>query len=109
MKTNMGTTRRLLLALFALPALTPALLFAGNPEAGKALAEQWCRSCHVIAAEDTMASDGAPSFLEVAQDPATSEEGLRAWLFNPHPPMPNFNLSQREIDDLAAYILSLSP
>jgi hypothetical protein len=30
-----------------------------------------------------------------------------AWLANPHPPMPNFNLSRTEIDWIVAYLASL--
>lgn len=86
-----------------------APVFAGDAAAGKALAEQWCQSCHAIGVGEATASDGTPSFSEVAGDPATTEDGLRAWLFDPHPPMPDLNLSRREIDDLTAYILSLAP
>jgi len=100
----------LALALLAPLAVAPAKTFAaGDAEAGKALAAQWCQSCHVIAPGGPKASDSAPSFQQVAQDPATTEGGLRAWLFDPHPPMPNLNLSQPQIDDLTAYILSLAP
>jgi hypothetical protein len=50
----------------------------------------------------------APSFPEIANDPATTRAGLRAGLFNPHPPMPKLDLMRREIDDLTAYILNLA-
>ena len=92
--------------ILAMPARAPA---AGDAAAGQRLAEQWCRSCHLIAPGEGRTSDGAPAFQAVAEDPATTADGLRAWLFSPHPPMPNFDLSQREIDDLTAYILSLAP
>jgi len=34
-------------------------------------------------------------------------ERLTNWLIEPHPPMPNPNLTRVEIRDLAGYILSL--
>jgi mono/diheme cytochrome c family protein len=34
---------------------------------------------------------------------------VRAWLADPHPPMPNFNLSRQQIDDIVAYLDSLTP
>ncbi len=33
--------------------------------------------------------------------------GLRAWLADPHPPMPKFDLTRAETDAIIAYIKSL--
>ncbi len=33
--------------------------------------------------------------------------GLRAWLADPHPPMPKFDLTRAETDAIIAYIGSL--
>jgi mono/diheme cytochrome c family protein len=41
-------------------------------------------------------------------NPAKTETYLKGWISNPHPPMPNFNLSRRTIDDLVSYIRSLA-
>lgn len=73
---------------------------------GLAFARQWCVSCHQVEPGGA-ASDAAPPFATVANDSAVTEGGLRAWLIDPHPPMPNFNLSRGEIDDIVAYLNSL--
>jgi mono/diheme cytochrome c family protein len=73
---------------------------------GHALAKQWCAACHQVEAGGAM-NEIAPSFLTVANDPARTPEHLRTWLFSPHPDMPDFNLSYREIKSITAYLESL--
>lgn len=80
---------------------------AGNPEAGWQLAQRWCTGCHVVDAAGH-GTDAAPAFPAVAQRRRQDESWLRAWLTSPHPPMPNINLSRGEIDDVVAYLRSLS-
>ena len=43
----------------------------------------------------------------IANDPMVTENGLRAWLADPHPPMPKFDLTRIEIDAIIDYITSL--
>ena len=81
---------------------------AGDPEIGRAIAERWCASCHVIAPEGS-GSDAAPAFPAIAADPGRTAPGLRAFLTEPHFPMPNPQLSRSEIDHIVAYIESLGP
>jgi mono/diheme cytochrome c family protein len=86
----------------------PAAVAAGDADAGKRIAQQWCSACHVTGKEKRgKGSDAAPSFVGLAQKPVKTEAYLKAWIANPHPPMPNFNLSRRDIDDLVAYIRGL--
>jgi len=73
---------------------------------GLAIARQWCASCHVVEPGGT-GSDAARPFEDVANDPNFTTDGLRAWLSDPHPPMPGLDLSNEEIDALSAYIVSL--
>jgi mono/diheme cytochrome c family protein len=93
------------LILAASVAATPASA-AGDAAEGEKIAQRWCTSCHTVGGKP-MASDKAPAFSALAADPAKSEAYLKAWISNPHPPMPNFNLSRRTIEDLVAYIRSL--
>jgi mono/diheme cytochrome c family protein len=96
----------LLLSLsFALPGV--GAIAAGDAEEGARIARQWCASCHVIG-PGQRGGDAAPPFVALANDPAKTETYLKNWIGNPHPPMPNFNLSRRAIDDLTAYIGTLS-
>ena len=97
---------------FLIPAITLlALTYAGpavsaDAANGKMLAEQWCEQCH-LAGNARQASDAAPPFFRIANDPAYTDERLRGWLNDPHPPMPKLELDKRTIDDLIAYIRTL--
>jgi hypothetical protein len=53
------------------------------------------------------AGDAAPPFEEVANRASTTEMSLRAFLRTPHARMPNYELSQREMDGVVAYLLAL--
>ena len=74
---------------------------AGDAAQGKATAERWCASCHVVA-PGGRGADVAPNFATIAQQ--RDESYLRGFLTRPHPPMPRFELSRQDIDDLVAYI-----
>ena len=79
---------------------------ADDVERGRALAERWCASCHVIA-PDEPGGDVGPAFETVANREGQTLGGTVAWLFEPHPPMPDLQLSPAEFRDLAAYVMSL--
>ena len=79
---------------------------AGNAQAGHSLARLWCSSCHIVD-ESGEGRDTAPPFATIANSRHADDRWLRGWLIQPHPPMPNFNLSRQEIDDITAYLSSL--
>ena len=81
--------------------------FAGDAAEGLGLAQKWCSPCHIVNGGQAYASDVAPPFAQIANDPATTTEKLAAWLAAPHSPTPDLNLSQVEIDHLVAHIQSL--
>jgi mono/diheme cytochrome c family protein len=87
-------------------ALTPALA-ASDAAAGKALAERWCASCHLVSEEQKSTTTEAPPFATVAKRAPKDNAALAAFLAGPHPPMPPISLSRREIDQLLDYITSL--
>lgn len=95
----------LMIVLPAMLAAAPAFA-QGDASEGLRIARRWCSSCHVIG-QNMRGGDAAPPFIALANDPAKTETYLKNWIRNPHPPMPNFNLSRRDIDDLTAYIRSL--
>ncbi len=74
---------------------------------GKVLAEKWCSSCHLVSQDQTHASAKAPPFGSIAKRPDEELNRLSFFLLDPHPLMPNFNLTRNEITDLVAYIRSL--
>ncbi len=79
---------------------------AEDAERGGRLAEAWCSGCHVVA-PDAGGGDAGPAFETVANREGQTLGGIMAWLFEPHPPMPDLRLSPAEYRDLAAYIMSL--
>ena len=87
-------------------ALAPSALAAdaGN---GKALADRWCSSCHVVDHAQKLATDQAPPFASIARMPAFDASKLAFLLLKPHPNMPTLSLSRAEIADIAGYIATL--
>lgn len=87
-------------------AISPGLALAADDAArGEALALRWCTDCHVVASDEP-GGDAGPAFQTLSLE--RTEPGLRAWLFQPHPPMPDLNLTADEVDAIMAYIRSLS-
>lgn len=86
-----------------------------SPEAGHALAEKLCVSCHLVDGESKTLSDagpgtaqvGPPPFKSIADKPGQSFEHIKAVLIKPHAPMPDMQLTNDEIIDIAAYLDSL--
>jgi cytochrome c len=74
---------------------------------GHALAEAWCSACHVVDKFAIAIGQRAPAFVAVAAQPSTTALSIRVFLQTSHEPMPNFILKKQDIDDIAAYILSL--
>jgi mono/diheme cytochrome c family protein len=96
------------LSLLGWLAASPAL--AGDPDAGRALAERWCANCHVVEASQRDATaNGAPTFTAVARMPSTTEVSLKVFLLTPHDRMPDLHLTNAERDNVVSYILSLRP
>ena len=96
------------LALIASSVLSVGVRAAGDPVNGHDLARTWCTGCHLVDST-SQGGDAAPPFATIAAKNAGNEAALRGWLTNPHPPMPNLNLSRLEIDDIIAYLMSLAP
>ena len=98
--------RRALIGVAVLIALGASAAGAQDAERGRALAERWCADCHVVAPGQG-GGDIGPAFGTVANREGQTLGGIMAWLFEPHPPMPDLLLSPAEFRDLAAYIVSL--
>jgi mono/diheme cytochrome c family protein len=94
------------LLLLALPmASGPA--YAGDPAEGRGIAERWCSSCHVAPGRGG-GTDAVPTLEGIARDPRHDPGWLRQWLNDPHPPMPDLRLSHAEIEDVVAYLQTLT-
>lgn len=92
-------------ATLAISAGFPALA-AGDSYEGEKLAKIWCSACHVVSDDQKSGSEAVPSFAAIAALPERNEETLSAFLRDPHVKMPDMNLSNPEIANLVAYILS---
>ena len=71
---------------------------------GETLAKRWCSTCHVVAADQQVGTTQSPAFSTIARKSDLTEATLALFLLNPHPRMPDMNLSRSEAADLAAYI-----
>ncbi len=96
------------LALSALVVLGPKQAQAyGDPAEGHQLATAWCSGCHQVDLRtQPVATDAVPSFQAIAAMPSTTSLSIQAFLRSSHAVMPNFRLTEPQIDDVDAYILS---
>jgi mono/diheme cytochrome c family protein len=94
-------------ALAVLASGASSALAAGDQTRGSEIARQWCSECH--ATETTGGgTDAAPPWQAIALDPAKDEAYLTEFLKNPHPAMRHIPLTERDIDDVVAYIRALA-
>ena len=66
-----------------------------------------CAACHVVANDQTKGTDNVPTFAAIAKIPGFDAQKIARFLRDPHPKMPDMQLSNSESADLAAYIVSL--
>jgi mono/diheme cytochrome c family protein len=83
---------------------TSAFAEHGNIDSGRRLAEIWCGSCHQIGPEAS--ARPTPSLPDLAGLSTTTERSLKSFLKSSHEDMPNMMLTQTQIDDLVAYVMS---
>jgi cytochrome c len=75
---------------------------------GHRLAETLCTSCHIVNPQGSgPAIAGVPSFPAIANHTGQTPERLAGAVIIPHPPMPTIALTNVELRDIVAYILTL--
>jgi len=80
----------------------------GDPRDGRSLARQACSECHAVEGGQAVSPHTrAPSFQTVANAPGMNATALRVWFESSHPSMPNLALSEKDGEDVIAYIVSL--
>ncbi len=103
-----------------LPALALAVSFAahgaqsaspgaklyGDAARGREIAERWCAGCHAMGVTQ---DDRIPSFPALARSLPRSEGAVRAFLMQPHLPMPPLELGTQQIEDIVAYLRAVPP
>lgn len=88
----------------------PALADAGeiNAAKGRHLAETLCLRCHLNQGQgEKQGPMGIPGFVAVANRPGQTFDDIIVWLKSVPGMMPDHHLTQDEIYDLAAYIMTL--
>jgi len=101
-------THLIVVSLLAGVVLCAASQGAKAQGEGRRLAETWCSDCHVVGPKQRRASStGAPTFIAIAEMKIATPAWLHGILMTRHDRMPDLHLSRVEMDDLAAYILSL--
>ena len=85
---------------------TPALA-APSADHGETLARHWCAACHIVADDQQHGADNVPTFAAIAAKPGFDAAHIAQFLRDPHPKMPDMQISRPESADLAAYIASL--
>lgn len=96
-----------LISVLSAPGLVRAQA-DGDPDEGRRLATVWCNECHQVGSQTlSTRNDVVPSYQAIAAMPSTTAMSIRAFLSTSHEVMPNFNLTNTQISDVSAYILSL--
>jgi mono/diheme cytochrome c family protein len=101
--------------LISLLMLVPCAAQAGEDPAsleaaGARLAAEQCAECHIVReGQPPSFYSVAPSFMSIAARSGMNKRALRVTLRTPHRTMPNIVLDDRQLDALAAYVLSLKP
>ncbi len=94
------------LALAAVPAKAQSQL--GDVSKGGVLAQKVCAACHLVEKRQNNDKPApAKTFQEIANNPARTEMSLRVFLSTDHRKMPPLILTEKETDNIIAYILSL--
>ena len=89
-------------------ASSAAAVDLGFPGQGEAMSLEICSDCHVVSDRQVRVGIvGLPTFREIANDPGKTEIWFRAFMRTPHLEMPNFMLSDQQLDDIIAYIHTL--
>ena len=81
---------------------------AGDVSRGRMLAQMTCAECHAIGKNGLRSRNGqAPTFVALANTRGMNAMDISVALRTSHREMPNLSLSNEEVEDVAAYILSL--
>ena len=76
-----------------------------SAEDGKVLAGKLCGGCHLTGTERNGAAPvGPPPFVSIANRAGQTAERIEGALIQPHPPMPDMQLTKEEMRDIIAYL-----
>jgi mono/diheme cytochrome c family protein len=102
--TARAVARRSLAAIIV--SLLASSAFAADPGRGEAVVKRWCADCHMVAAGQPTSTE-APPFSSIAKRPDFDTTRIAFFLLDPHPKMPDMQLSRADVADIATYIATL--
>ena len=100
----------LAVVLFAAIPFTSTASSVSDSENVRRLIEYKCGGCHIVGVRDalpTAPTGAAPHFAALAHDPGMTVAKMRRSLRLPTGSMVNVLLTERDIDDIISYIVSL--
>lgn len=111
MNRTRGSTGHLVMLLFAAMTFSTHVSAGGDADAAKGIVVEHCVACHEVPGYVSQAGTAnldAPSFVTIANDTKVYDpEKLKTLMRQPHWPMQQFILSERDVDNLLAFIESL--
>jgi mono/diheme cytochrome c family protein len=108
-----AVSMRVVLTALALALTAPTVSLAGpvtsapDPAYGKVLAERLCSNCHLVSSAQEQVNVDVPSFHEIGNLQSQTEGSIMAKIVMPKHSMPVIPITKSELEDLAAYIMSL--
>jgi len=105
---NLGLRNRLL--AIAVLAFLPGAALAQSPnEAGRALLQEHCASCHAIGKTGDSPREGAPPFRTLARSYDLDEfpRKLQSGVISGHPDMPEFRFREDDARAVGVYLRSI--
>jgi mono/diheme cytochrome c family protein len=94
-------------AAIALTVVGTSGAFAADPYNGRIIAKRWCSSCHLVEPGQKGPTTEASPFATIAKRGGFDAAKVAFFLLDPHPKMPNLQLTRSEAADIAAYISTL--
>jgi mono/diheme cytochrome c family protein len=80
---------------------------AADPRNGHEIVKRWCSNCHLVERGQKGPTTEATPFATIAKRPGFDAAKLAFFLLDPHPKMPNMQLTRSEAADISAYISTL--
>jgi len=81
--------------------------WAADPNNGHEIVKRWCSSCHLVERGQKGPTSEATPFATIAKRRGFDAAKLAFFLLDPHPKMPNMQLTRSEAADIAAYVSTL--
>jgi len=91
-------------AAFGADIATKGAKLYGDAARGREVVDRWWSECH---SRGETVDDRVPSLQALTKRMTRSEGAIRAFLMQPHSPMPPLEISTQQIEDIIAYLHTL--